>query len=338
MRVETRLRSNLHAAADDARDAEALGYDGLVSTEIKHDPFFPLVLAAEHTSTITLTTGVAIAFPRSPMITATIAWDLQRHSNGRFRLGIGPQVKGHNERRFSVPWSPPAPRLREYVLALRAIWDCWAGGGPLDFEGDHYRFNLMPPVFRPEPIDHPRIPVYISAVGPVMCRVAGEFCDGLRTHSLCSAKYLSDVILPNVEEGARAADRSLDDINITAGGFTILGDSDDEIRRGKQDVARRFAFYASTCNYQAVLDVHGWGGLTKQLHDLSVQDRWDDMPALITDDMLETFALIGSADDIAPQLLDRYATTCSTVVLELPHTTSADNARARRLIDQLHAA
>ena len=336
MRIETKLPTDLHAAADNARRAEALGFDGLTTQETAHDPFFPLLLAAEHTSTLDLATSVAIAFPRSPMITANIAWDLQGFSAGRFRLGIGPQVKGHNERRFSVPWSPPAPRLREYVLALRAIWKSWETGGPLDFQGEHYTFTLMTPFFRPEPIQHPHIPVYISAVGPVMCRVAGETCDGLRIHPLCSTKYLNDVILPNVELGAKAAGRTLAEIDLIAGGFIVPGDTDEEIRHGKRLVANRIGFYGSTRTYQRVLDVHGWGGLTKDLHEFSVQDRWDDMPDLITDEMLEAFAVIGSTEDCARGVLQRFGSACSTVSLD-PSDPWAADARAHRMIDLLHA-
>ena len=345
MRVETRL-TGLTGLPAKARHAQALGYDGVASQETDHDPFFPLVLAAEHAPALTLTSSVAIAFPRSPMITAQLSYDLQRFSDGRFRLGIGPQVKGHNERRFSVPWSAPAPRLREYVGALRAIWDCWESGGPLDFQGDHYTFTLMTPFFRPEPIAHPHIPVYLSAVGPVMCRLAGEIADGLRLHSLCSAKYLTDVMLPNIEAGARAAGRSLADVDLVASARVIVGADDETIRRGKAELARLIAFYGSTKVYQQVLAVHGWGDVQRQLHDLSLEDRWDDMPRLISDEMIETFGVVGRPDEIAPQLLNRFA-PCSTVLISIPDGSDPQDtpddeapqreADARALITALHA-
>ena len=337
MRVESRIDCDLAAVPAFARRAETLGFDTLNTHETQHDPFFPLVLAAEHTQRITLGTSVAIAFPRSPMITANIGWDLQGLSGGRFQLGIGPQVKGHNERRFSVPWSPPAPRLREYVLALRAIWNCWTGGGPLDFQGDHYTFTLMTPFFRPQPIAHPQVPVYISAVGPVMCRVAGEVCDGLRLHPLLSVKYLNEVVLPNIEAGAGAAGRRLTDVDLVCGGFIIPADDDDAIRAGKAAIAQRIAFYASTRTYQGVLDVHGWGHLTAQFHELSVQDRWAEMPNLVSDAMLEAFASVGRPEDAARDVLARYGSTCSAVALDMPPGTDADDDIARRLIDVLHA-
>ena len=340
MRVEARIDCDLAQVPAYTQHAERLGFDALNTHETQHDPFFPLVLAAEHTQRITLGTNVAIAFPRSPMITANIGYDLQRFSNGRFRLGLGPQVKGHNERRFSVPWSAPAPRLREYVQALRAIWDCWNGGGPLDFQGQHYTFTLMTPFFRPPPIDHPHIPVYLSAVGPGMCRLAGEVADGLRLHSLCSAKYLNDVILPNLEAGARRADRSLADIDLAASARILVATDDATVRRGKAELARLIAFYGSTQIYQQVLGLHGWGNLQRQLHDLSAADRWDDMPNLISDAMIETFGVVGPPNEIAPKLRERFG-PCSTVLISIPDGSSpgdtpADEANARAILAALH--
>ena len=337
MQVESRIDCDLAQVPTIAKRAEALGFDALNTHETQHDPFFPLVLAAEHTETITLGTNVAIAFPRSPMITANLGWDLQGLSDGRFRLGLGPQVKGHNERRFSVPWSPPAPRLREYILALRAIWDCWTSGGPLDFQGDHYTFTLMTPFFRPEPISHPHIPVYIAAVGPVMCRIAGEVCDGLRLHPLLSTKYLNDIVLPNIEAGARAAGRSITDVDLICGGFVIPADDDNSIRAGKAAIAQRIAFYSSTRTYQGVLDVHGWGHMTAQFHEMAAQDRWAEMPEIVSDEMLEAFASIGPPEDAARDVLARYGPTCSAVALDMPPGTDTDDATCRRLIDTLHA-
>ena len=340
MNVETRLTGLTNLPAK-AKHAQALGYQGVATQETDHDPFFPLLLAAEHAPNLTLTSSVAIAFPRSPMITAQLSYDLQRFSNGRFRLGIGPQVKGHNQRRFSIPWSAPAPRLREYVGALRAIWDCWDTGDPLNFQGDHYTFTLMTPFFRPDPINHPHIPIYLSAVGPVMCRLAGEIADGLRLHSLCSKKYLADVMLPNIEAGARAAGRSLADVDLVASARLLVATDDNSLRQGKAELARLIAFYGSTRVYQHVLDVHGWGDVQRQLHDLSLEDRWDHMPNLITDEMIETFAIVGPPDAIAPQLLDRFA-LCSTVLTSIPDgsdpgDTPQHEANARTILAALTA-
>ncbi len=195
----------LRAVADEARRAEAMGFGCLWSAETKHDPFLPLAVAAVNTERLQLGTAIAVAFPRSPMVLAHTAWDLQKASGGRFVLGLGTQVKAHNERRFAVRWEPPGPRLREVVLALRAIWECWQNGTPLDFRGASYRFDLMTPFFNPGPIDHPRIPVYLAAVNPYMCRLAGELGDGIHIHSFHSARYLREVIHPAVAEGRRAS-------------------------------------------------------------------------------------------------------------------------------------
>ena len=327
MRVETGLRSGLSNVVDSAQRAEALGYDGITTPETAHDPFLPLVIAAEHTN-LDLGTSVAIAFPRSPMVLAYLCWDLQAFSGGRLRLGLGTQVKGHNERRFSVPWSPPAPRMREYVGGLKAIWNSWATGERLNFQGEHYRFTLMNPLFAPEPIDNPNVPVYVSAVGPVMCQVAGEICDGLRMHSFNTPKYVQDVILPNLEKGAKKAGRSLQDLDLVCAGFTIVGESDDEIRAAKRGVASQIAFYGSTRTYQSVFDVHGWGDKTAQLHELSLQGGWDKMGDLITDEMLEDFAVVGNVEDAAREVVKRYGSFCSTVSFTPPASIPDDRKKA----------
>ncbi len=338
MRVETAISPDLPTVAAEAQRLEALGYDGVLSAEVQHDPFFPLLIAAEHTQNLTLGTAVAIAFPRSPMMVAYLSWDLQGFSKGRFRLGLGSQVKGHNERRFSTAWTPPAPRLREYVLSLKAIWNTWANGDKLNFQGEHYNFTLMTPNFTPPPIDHPNIPVYISAVGPAMSRVAGEVCDGVRLHGFNTPKYLNDVILPNLEIGAKRAGRSLNDIDIVASNFAAIGDSDDQIRKGKQAVAAQISFYGSTRTYSGVFDVHGWGDLTTQLHEMSLQGRWGEMAELISDDVLEQFAVIGNPEDAAQTILKRYGDTCSTVTFGDPTRSPDGEDRTRRIIATLKAA
>ena len=338
MRVETGIAPNLATAVDEAQRAEALGYDGIITPETIHDPFFPLVVAAEHTERIHLGTGVAISFPRSPMVTANIAWDLQDYSNGRFRLGLGSQVKGHNERRFSVPWSPPGPRMREYVLALKAIWHTWATGERLNFQGEHYNFTLMTPNFTPPPIDNPDIPVYVSAVGPVMSRVAGEICDGLRLHGFLTTKYLTDVILPNVEKGLASSGRTLKDFDLVGGGFIAIGDSDAEIRKAKQQVATQISFYGSTRTYQGVFDVHGWSDMSATLHEMSLRGEWGAMAEEISDEVLETFATIGKPEDAAVEVAKRFGDYCKTVSFGMPTPNSKEEDRARRIIDGLHAA
>ena len=314
MRVETGLPHLSSGVVTAAKDAEDLGYDAVVSFETSHEPFLPLVLAAEHTGHIALRTGLAISFPRSPMVVANAAWDLQGYSNGRFQLGLGTQVKGHNERRFSVPWSPPAPRMREYVLALRAIWNTWATGERLNFVGEHYTFTLMTPNFTPERIANPNIPIYVSALGPAMARVAGEVCDGLLLHPMCSYRYITDVILPAVEAGAQRAGRKLSDIELLWGGFSAMGDTDDELRQAKLNVARSISFYGSTRTYGPALAIHGWKDLNLQLHELSLRGKWNEMMALVTDEMVETLAETGTPEEVARKLHARYSPFCSAVM------------------------
>lgn len=333
MRVEYHIQGrDLRALPELVRRVEEVGYDAVTSSETSHDPFLPLVLAAEHSQRLLLGTSVAIAFPRSPMVVAYLAWDLQKFSGGRFVLGLGTQVKGHNERRFSVPWTAPGPRLREYIGALRAIWDCWQNGTPLNFRGKHYTFTLMTPFFNPGPIEHPRIPVYIAAVNAFMARLAGEICDGIRLHSFLSPKYLREVIIPAVQAGAARAGRALDDFGLAGAGFVITGRTEADLVPQREAVRRQLAFYASTRTYRPVMEVHGWGETVDRLHRLSLQGRWDEMAGLITDEMLETYATIGTYDEIAERLRKRYGGLVSSVTLNLPLETAEDRELAREVI------
>lgn len=321
-----------------ARAIEALGFDGATMPEAGYDPFLPLMVAAEHTRHIQLGTNVAIAFPRSPMVVAQLAWDLQRFSGGRFQLGLGTQVKGHNERRYGAPWTaPPGPRLREYLLCLRAIFATFQDASqPTYFEGKHYQFTLLPPFFNPGPSPHPHVPISIAVVNKYMARLAGELCDGLRLHPIATFRYTTDVVLPTVEAGARKAGRQLSDVDVVGAPFLAIGRDAREIEAAKNDLRQRIAFYASTRTYHSVLDFHGWTDAGMALHRLSVEGRWQDMPNVITDDMLQEFAIIGTYDDLLPQLRDRCGGIFSTVTLDLPPSLRADEARVRALIDALH--
>lgn len=333
MKIEAHLKDgDLRKIGAAARRWEELGYDGMITTETAHDPFYPLLLAAEHTSRLELATAIAVAFPRSPMITAYAAWDLQSFSGGRLLLGLGTQVKGHNERRFSVPWGPPAPRLREYILALRAIWDCWQNNTRLDFRGRYYTFTLMTPFFSPGPIDHPHIPIYISAVNQVMCRLVGEICDGVRLHPFTSAKYLREAILPNIEAGASAAGRRLADIDVVGSPFIVTGADRREIEKAKAPIKRQIAFYASTRTYKPVLDIHGWGDICLHLNRMSVEGRWQEMGDLVTDEMLEEFAIVAHQSEVAGKLKERFAGLATRLTLDLPSGTPEDAERARTII------
>ncbi len=319
-----------------ARKVEALGFDCLWSSETQHDPFLPLAVAATVTTRIRLGTAIAVAFPRSPMVTAHIAWDLQAASDGRFILGLGSQVKGHNERRFSVKFEAPAPRMLEVVLALRAIWDCWHNGTRLDFKGRFYRFDLMTPFFNPGPIAHPRIPVYLAGVNPAMCRVAGEVADGLHVHPFNSPTYLRQVVHPAVDEGLRRAGRSRADFTYATSTFVIVGDTEAEQARARQAVRQQIAFYASTRTYEPVLAVHGWQDLVPHLHRKSVEGDWKGMADLITDEMVDTFAVTGTWETIAARVQERYAGLLDRTAFYEPHQPGLDDPRLPRVVREFN--
>jgi probable F420-dependent oxidoreductase len=307
MRVETTIPlDDWRRAGPAARRAEDHGFDALFSAEIAHDPFVPLAFAALATERIRLGTGIAVAFPRSPMVVANVAWDLQAHSGGRFTLGLGTQVKGHNERRFSVAWSPPVPRLREYVQALRAIWRAWEHREPLRFEGEHYRFTLMTPEFSPEPTGLPPVPVHVAAVGPAMMRMAGRICDGVKLHGFATRRYLEEVALPQVRAGLTRAGRSREDFEISGGGFVATGADEDALRRTIEETRYRIAFYGSTRSYHGVLQLHGWDELGHKLHDMSKRGQWQQMAAEVPDEVVHTFAAVGTYRDIATAVEKRF--------------------------------
>src|SRR5262245_15965977 len=262
MRVETGIPlDNWRKVGEVAKRAEADGFDGVVSAEIQADPFVPLAIAALATERIQIGTAIAVAFPRSPMVVANTCWDLQKESRGRFVLGLGTQVKGHNERRFSVPWSAPAPRLREYVESLRAIWRTWQTGAPLAYEGKHYRFTLMTPEFSPPANDLPPIPITIAAVGPAMMKLAGRLCDGVRLHGFATRKYLEEIAIPQVEEGLRESGRERGAFEYWGGGFIATGADAAAVAKSIDEVRYRVAFYGSTRSYHGVFASHGWEDL-----------------------------------------------------------------------------
>jgi len=307
MKLDTTLAvHDLRAVADYARRAEDIGFDALWSTEAKHDPFLPLAVAATTTQQLKLGTAIAVAFPRSPTITAHTAWDLQTSSHGRFLLGLGTQVKGHNVRRFGVPWEAPAKKLREVIIALRALWDCWQNGTPLKVEGEFYNLSLMIPEFSPEPQPYGRPPVYIAGVNPLMCRLAGELCDGFHVHPMHTIKYLKEVVLPNIAIGAARAGRSRNDMVLSSLVFVITGDTPQEMAAVRERVRSQIAFYASTRNYRLVLDTHGWGATFTQLKKKAAQGAWNTMANEITDDMLTVFAVEGPPEEIPDKLQARY--------------------------------
>jgi probable F420-dependent oxidoreductase len=314
-----------------------MGFGAIWSTETRHDPFLPLAVAAGATSRIGLGTAIAVAFARSPMILAHIAWDLQKASQGRFVLGLGSQVKAHNERRFSVKWEPPGPRLREVVLALRAIWNAWQNGTKLDFRGRSYRFDLVTPFFDPGPIAHPEIPVYIAGVNPYMCRLAGEIADGLHIHSFHSAKYLREVVHPAVRDGLARRGRARARFTFRAATMAALGDTEEELARAKRAVRKQIAFYASTRTYQAVLAVHGLDDLVPRLHAKSLEGDWEGMADLVSDEMLDEFAVVGSWDTVGARIRERYEGLCDRTQLYPAFQPPLEDPRLARLVSELNA-
>lgn len=284
---------------------EALGYDRAFSFEAKHDPFIPLAVAAEHTSTIGLGTAVAIAFARTPMTLANAAWDLQAVTGGRFTLGLGSQIRPHVEQRFSMPWSRPADRMRELVLGIRAIWDTWQHGTPLDFDGEFYTHTRMVPAFDPGPSPHGPPPILVGAVGPRMTSVAGEVADGLLVHPVNTRRSLQELTLPSLAQGAARAGRSLADLELVCVTIVVTGRDEQQMTASREAVRSQLAFYGTTPAYLPVFELHGYGELHPELQRLAREGRWDQMGSLIDDDLIETIAVVGEPHEIAPQLVAR---------------------------------
>jgi probable F420-dependent oxidoreductase len=292
---------------------EREGYDGVVSMENRHDPFLPLAVAGVATSRIELHTGIAIAFARSPMSVANMGWDLAGATGGRFVVGLGPQVKAHNERRFSVSWSPPAPRMREYVQSLRAIWRCWKDGTALAYEGAHYRFTLMTPNFVPEPIDSPAPAITIAAVGPAMMKVAAEECDGVKLHVFATRKYVEEAVLPVLDAGLASSGRAREHFEVAGGGFLCTGPDDAAVAKMFEWVRQRVAFYGSTQAYWPVLSVHGLDNLGHKLNAMTRQSQWSAMAKEVPDDVVRLFAAVGRHDEIARVIEQRFGGAVDTL-------------------------
>lgn len=318
MRVITSITSDdLSAIGKTAQGAEAAGFDAVTSQENRHDPFIPLTLAAAATSTVELATNVAISFPRSPMVTANVAWDLQALSGGRFTLGLGSQIKPHNERRFSVPWSAPAPRMREYVQAIRAIFDCWQTGERLSFDGEHYQFSLMTPNFTPPRLETAAPSIQIAAVGPAMLGVAGRVCNGAMLHPFCTRDYLEQTIVPTLQRGLDEGQRDRSDFEISGGGFVATGETNEEVDRALEFVRQRIGFYGSTPSYWPVLELHDLGDLGEKLNSLSKAGKWDEMTDAVNDDVVQLFCARGSHDEIAPAIAAHFGGLVDTVALDI---------------------
>ena len=318
MRILTTLPQNdLNAVPAATAEAEAAGFDGALTMENRHEPFLALAVAACASKRLELGTAVAIAFPRSPMVVANACWDLQNASRGRFVLGIGPQIRPHNEKRFSVSWSAPVPRLREYVQALRAIWRCWETGERLRFEGRHYTFTLMTPNFTPESTGQRMVPITIAAVGERSLRLAGEVADGVRLHGFCTRRYLEEVCMPRIAEGMARTGRKRGSFEVTGGGFIATGATDEEVAKAVEWVRYRVAFYGSTPGYWPVLDLHGLGDLGRKLNRMTKEGAWNRIAAEIDDDTLRLFAAVGRHDELAAAVEQRFGGAADAVYSSL---------------------
>ncbi len=323
-------------AVDTARRAEQDGFEGVWCAETCHDPFLPLMLAAEHTDRVQLGTGIAVAFARNPMTMAVLANDLQTYSKGRFLLGLGSQIKPHIEKRFSMPWSHPAARMREFVLAMRAIWSAWHEGTKLAFRGDFYTHTLMTPMFDagPNPYGPPK--VFVAAVGEKMTEVAGEVGDGLLAHGFTTARYMREVTVPALERGLARSGRSRGDFEVSYPAMIVTGTTDDELHQAARAVKKQLAFYGSTPAYEPVLALHGWSELHGALNRLSKRGAWDAMAELVTDDVVEAFAVVGPPEDGAGELVERYGDMVTRMSFYVPYR--LERARILALVEALHAA
>jgi len=329
------MGSDLGAIGRGARELEDLGYDGVLSAEITHDPFLPLVVAAEHTERVQLGTSIAVAFARNPMTLANIGYDLQTYSHGRFRMGLGSQIKPHIEKRFSMPWSHPAARMRELVLAMRAIWGCWNGGEKLDFRGEFYRHTLMTPMFDPGPNPYGDPAVLLAAVGGLMTEVAGEVADGLILHAFTTERYVREVTLPALERGFAKGGRARTDFEIMGPLFVVTGATEADMAAAAQAVKQQIAFYGSTPAYRPVLELHGWGNLGEELNRLSKRGEWVQMGEILDDDVLQTFAVVAEPEQVAARMKERYGGLVDRVLFGAP--VHKDPDRWADAIAQFHA-
>lgn len=293
------------AAAEAASDAAEMGYDGFFTAETQHDPFLPIVAAAGAAPDLDYGTAIALAFPRSPMVTAMTSWDLARLTKGRFLLGLGTQVRAHITRRFSTEWDSPGPRLRDYILAIRAIWDTWQNSVPLKYDGEFYKFSLMTPFFDPGPIPHPEVPIYIAGVNQYLSALAGELCQGFHVHPFHTVPYLDAVVLPNMEKGAARAGRTLEDVERVTTVFVMTGETDADVEQAMDAVRQQISFYGSTPSYRSVLESSGWD-FGEKLHAMSRRGEWDKMADEVPDEAVLSVGVAAPVDQLADAIKDRY--------------------------------
>jgi probable F420-dependent oxidoreductase len=339
MKVDAVIGGELRQAAAQAKDAEAAGYSGVWTAETGHDPFLPLLLAAEHTTDLQIGTSIAVAFARNPMLLASLGWDLQAFSRGRFIMGLGSQIKPHITKRFSMPWSHPAARMREMILAVRAIWDCWLNGTRLEFRGEFYTHTLMTPFFSPASSDLRDVGVpkiFLAGVGELMTEVAGEVCDGFICHGFTTERYLREVTMPALERGRAKAGRTMEGFEIAGPSFVVTGTNDAEMEQAATATRQQIAFYGSTPAYRGVLELHGWGALQDELNALSKEGKWVEMGGLVDDEILNTFAVVAEPEHVAEQLAGRYGDVIQRVTFYAPYR--SDPERWQQVLADLRAA
>jgi probable F420-dependent oxidoreductase len=326
MKIDASVSADMSTIADEARRLEAIGYDGIKVAELNHDPFLPLVLAAEHTQTVELLTSVAVAFARNPMSMALQAHDLNAFSDGRFILGLGSQVKAHVERRFSMPWHKAAAQMRDFIGAMNAIFDCWYDGERLDYQGEYYQHTLMPSTFSPTNTVSGRPRIALSATGPLMTKLAAEVADAMIMHPFSSPRYIREVTLPAIKEGLAASGRTLDGFELDYAPIVATGANEAALAKSIAAARDRIAFYGSTLAYRPVLDLHGWGELQEALNALNKQTQRAEMAALIDDEVLNTIAIVGEPAHVVEQMRERFGGVITRTGFTVPGLTDAQHA------------
>lgn len=333
MKIDGPFYASMSDAATEAKRLAEIGYDGVYTLEGSWDPFFPLVLASEHAPELDIATGIAVAFPRNPSHIAYQAWDLQTFSKGKFMLGIGSQIKAHIEKRFGLEFSPPAKRMREYILAVKAFFDCWQNGTRLDFQGEFYSHTLMTPMFNPGPNLYGPPPILLGALGPMMTEVAGEVADGLIVHPFNSMPFLEQHALPAVQRGLDKSGRSLDGFILQINAIVITGETDEEMAAATASVKGLLGFYASTPAYRPPMDAVGYGDLQPVLNELSKQGKWDELSTYIDDDFLAAFCTIAKPDDLAAALKQKYGQYADRLAIYAPY--AASDAMWKKIVAEL---
>ena len=339
MKLDAQLGEfDLKKVPAEAQRLEKLGFDGLWSFEAQHDPFLPLAFAATATERMSVGTNIAVAFARTPMSMAMSAWDLARASGGRFKLGLGTQVRAHVERRFGADFDRPAARVAEAIRCIQAIWATFQTGAKPTFQGEFYRFKLINPFFNPGPIEHPDIPIYLAGVNPVILRTAGEVAQGVHIHPFHSVRYLKEVARPAIDEGARKSGRSVDDLELFSPIFAVTGNTAEETAGREAFVRQQIAMYASTPNYRAVMDLHGWMSVAEKLSKMVRTGEWDRISGEVTDEMLDTFALAAPPEKMPELLRERYAGLLDRVSLYYPLPPDDPEEGWRRFVEAFHRA